>query len=94
MSRSAVTYFTWFTTLGGHLGGQLVYFTIDAPKTRRVVTSATGVVARLPEFWPQADGQSNTRGLWRTGGEVGGCVVSRRAGHGRSVGDGESRSDK
>ena len=28
----------------------LFSFTIDAPKTRRVVTSATSVLARLPEF--------------------------------------------
>jgi hypothetical protein len=49
----------------------LFCFAIDAPKTCRVVMSAAGVVARLPEFQPAANGGSNTRGaLAARGGEV------------------------
>jgi len=55
----------------------LFYFAIDAPKTRRVVTLATGVVARLPEFQPATDGRSNTRGA-RPGKERPRCALSAR----------------
>jgi len=56
----------------------LFYFAIDAPKTRRVVTSATGVVARLPELQPAADGRSNTRGARAGEGEDEVCAVSEK----------------
>jgi len=48
----------------------LLCLSIGAPKTRRVVTSATGVVALLHEFQPAADGYA-----WRSG----------RRGRGRGV---------
>jgi len=53
----------------------LFCFSIDAPKTRRLVT-ATGVVAQLPEFQPAADGRWNTRGVMAGEGEAEVCVVS------------------